>query len=325
MEAPTAVRSGLIYEVQFTVSAHRALEEPTLVLDSGWFDGFTINTMSPDTKDWAQRDGRQVLSYDAVPAGTELVVRLQYQANPTTMGTRNQGVVLEDGGTPILDARPRDDGLPVMDIVIRAAVIFVFIWVLMRVIGRRELSSMEPFDLIMLVVIGDLIQQGVTQQDLSVTGALLAAATIGLLTVLLAWLNYRFPRLRPALEGRPVVLVEDGKAIEQNLKRERITLEELAAQARLKEIDSISDVRWAVLETSGRDQLHPALESGIERGRARMGPPLRRVGGRPLVWVKRSRRGACGSGGRSRSRRRALRPTARRRGWRRRLCPRPTS
>ncbi len=138
-----------------------------------------------------------------------------------------------------------------MDIVIRAAVIFVFIWVLMRVIGRRELSSMEPFDLIMLVVIGDLVQQGVTQQDLSVTGALLAAATIGLLTVLLAWLNYRFPRLRPALEGRPVVLVEDGKAIEPNLKRERITLEELAAQARLKEIDSISDVRWAVLETSG--------------------------------------------------------------------------
>ncbi len=138
-----------------------------------------------------------------------------------------------------------------MDIVIRAAIVFVFIWVLMRVIGRRELSSMEPFDLIMLVVIGDLIQQGVTQQDVSVTGALLAATTIGLLTILLAWLNYRFPGLRPALEGRPVVLVEDGKAIESNLKRERITVEELAAQARLKEIDSISDVRWAVLETSG--------------------------------------------------------------------------
>ena len=69
--------------------------------------------------------------------------------------------------------------------------------------------------------------------------------------MVLAWLNYSFPRLRPALEGRPVVLVEDGKAIEPNLRRERITLEELAAQARLKEIDSISDVRWAVLETSG--------------------------------------------------------------------------
>ena len=102
VKAPNAVRSGLIYEVQFTVTAHATLEEPTLVLDSGWFDGFTINTMSPDTKDWVQRDGRNVLSYDAVPAGTELVVRLQYQVNPTTMGTRDQGVVLEDGGAPIL-------------------------------------------------------------------------------------------------------------------------------------------------------------------------------------------------------------------------------
>jgi hypothetical protein len=102
VKAPTAVRSGLIYEVQFTITAHAALEEPTLVLDSGWFDGFTINTMSPDTKDWTQRDGRQVLAYDAVPAGAQLVVRLQYQANPTTMGTRDQDVVLEDDGERIL-------------------------------------------------------------------------------------------------------------------------------------------------------------------------------------------------------------------------------
>ena len=138
-----------------------------------------------------------------------------------------------------------------MDIVIRAAVVFVFIWVLMRVTGKRELSSMEPFDLIMLVVIGDLIQQGVTQQDVSVTGALLAATTIGVLTLFLSMLNYWLPALRPVLEGRPVVLVEDGKAIEPNLKRERVTLDELTAQARLKEIESISDVRWAVLETSG--------------------------------------------------------------------------
>ena len=102
VKAPTAVRSGLIYEVQFTVAAHRTLEEPTLVLDSGWFDGFTINTMSPDTKDWVMRDGLNVMSYDTVPAGTELVVRLQYQVNPTTFGTRDQDVVLEDGGVPIL-------------------------------------------------------------------------------------------------------------------------------------------------------------------------------------------------------------------------------
>ena len=138
-----------------------------------------------------------------------------------------------------------------MDIVLRAAIVFVLIYILMRVVGRRELSSMEPFDLIILVVIGDFVQQGVTQQDLSVTGSILAVVTIGVLVVVTSWLGFRFRRLRPVLEGRPVVLVEDGQPIEGNLARERITLEELAAQARLKQIDSIDKVRWAVLETSG--------------------------------------------------------------------------
>src|SRR5687767_2535446 len=121
----------------------------------------------------------------------------------------------------------------------------------MRVLGRRELSRLEPFDLIILVVIGDLVQQAVTQQDLSVTGAVLAVGTIGVLTVVISWLGWRFTALRPILDGRPLVLVEDGKPIEENLARERITLEELAAEARVQKLDSIDKVRWAVLETSG--------------------------------------------------------------------------
>lgn len=102
VEAPTAVRTGLVYEAQFRITARRTLAEPMLVFDSGWFDGLTINTMSPDTVDWVQRDGRNVLSYDAVPAGSELVVRFEYQVNPTTFGTREQRVALEDGETPIV-------------------------------------------------------------------------------------------------------------------------------------------------------------------------------------------------------------------------------
>ncbi|HEY0391572.1 MAG TPA: YetF domain-containing protein [Solirubrobacterales bacterium] len=138
-----------------------------------------------------------------------------------------------------------------MDIVIRAAVIFVFIFVLTRMVGRRELSSMEPFDLILLVVIGDLVQQGVTQSDYSVTGALLAIATIGLLTVALSYLSFKSARLRPILAGEPIVLVDDGELVGPNLRRQRLTVEEIQSEARLAQINSLSDVRWAILESNG--------------------------------------------------------------------------
>jgi uncharacterized membrane protein YcaP (DUF421 family) len=139
-----------------------------------------------------------------------------------------------------------------MDVVLRSIVVFLFIWLLMRIVGRRELSSMEPFDLIIIIVIGDLVQQAATQQDMSVTGAILSAGTIGLLTVLFSWASWRFPRTRPVLDGKPIVIVEDGKPLRDNMRRERVTIEELAAQARLKGIESLDSVKWAVLETGGQ-------------------------------------------------------------------------
>jgi uncharacterized membrane protein YcaP (DUF421 family) len=139
-----------------------------------------------------------------------------------------------------------------MDIVIRAAVIFLFIYVLCRMLGRRELSSLEPFDLILLVVIGDLVQQGVTQSDYSVTGALLAVSTIALLTVLFSYANFKSKRLRPILAGEPIVLIEDGELVEGNLRRQRLTVEEVEAEARLSEIPSLEEVRWGILETNGQ-------------------------------------------------------------------------
>src|SRR5918995_6081717 len=135
-----------------------------------------------------------------------------------------------------------------MDLVLRAAVAFAFVYLLTRVIGRRELSSLEPFDLIMLVMIGDLVQQGVTQNDFSVTGALLVGGTIGLLTVFVSYTSFRFPRLRPLLDGEPVIVVENGKPIDRNLRRNRITHEELAAAGRQEGHATLDEIRWAVLE-----------------------------------------------------------------------------
>ena len=144
-----------------------------------------------------------------------------------------------------------------MDIVIRAFFAFVFVVFVTRVIGRRELSSLEPFDLILLIVLGDLIQQGVTQSDYSFTGLVLAGGTFTLLTVAVSYLVFRFRRVRPLFEPEPLILVEDGKVIDRNLRRERLTTAELATEARLQQIPSLADVRWAVLETSGKISFIP--------------------------------------------------------------------
>jgi uncharacterized membrane protein YcaP (DUF421 family) len=145
-----------------------------------------------------------------------------------------------------------------VDLVLRAVVVFLAIFVLTRIVGRRELSTMEPFDLILLIVTGDLVQQGVTQSDYSLTGALTVIATIALLTVALSYVSFKVPRLRPVLDGEPLVLVQDGEVIARNLRRERITIEELLAEARQQQLASLAHVRFAVLETNGAISFIPA-------------------------------------------------------------------
>ena len=138
-----------------------------------------------------------------------------------------------------------------MDIVLRAVIIYLLVFTFTRVLGRRELATLQPFDLILLVVIGDLIQSGVTQNDLSVTGVIIVVSTIGILQVGISYLGFRVRRLRPLLAGEPIVLVEKGKIIERNMRRERLTLDDLAEKARISEIESLDEVKWAVLETNG--------------------------------------------------------------------------
>src|ERR1051325_9914482 len=114
-----------------------------------------------------------------------------------------------------------------MDIVVRGVVLYVFVVFLLRVIGRRELSSLSAIDLVLLIVLGDAIQQGLTQDDYSVTGAMIAVSTIELMQVSLSYVGFRFRRLRPMLEGEPIVIVQDCHVIERNLRRDRITLDEV--------------------------------------------------------------------------------------------------
>jgi uncharacterized membrane protein YcaP (DUF421 family) len=139
-----------------------------------------------------------------------------------------------------------------MDIVLRSAAVFVFLWFATRAMGKRELSEMSPFDLILLVIMGDLIQQGVTQDDRSVTGAFIAVATMTLLVITLGFVTYRWKRAREVVDGLPLVVIRDGRPLDDLMQYERITTEDLQQQARSIGVDDLKKVRIAILEPEGQ-------------------------------------------------------------------------
>ncbi len=139
-----------------------------------------------------------------------------------------------------------------MDIVIRATVIFFALYLIVRLLGKRELAQLTPFELIVLVVTGDLIQQGVTHNDFSLTGSILAVATFAFWASVLSWVTYLSRRAERVLDGQPRVIVRDGKIIRENLRRDRLTESEIQSEMRLAGIAHVRDVAWAILERTGK-------------------------------------------------------------------------
>ncbi len=139
-----------------------------------------------------------------------------------------------------------------MDLVLRAIFLYFFVFAITRVIGCRELSQLAPFDIILLIVAGDAIQQGLTQDDYSLTGAVLVVGTFAVLQLITSYSSCKVQRLRPLLEGEPIVIIQNGKVLDRNLKRERLTEEEVAEEARQQQISSLDQVEWGVPEDSGK-------------------------------------------------------------------------
>ena len=139
-----------------------------------------------------------------------------------------------------------------MDIVARASVMFVVLYILLRIMGKREIGQLTPFELVVMIVLGDLIQQGVTHNDFSLTGAILAISTFAFLAIMMSWITYLFPRAEKLLDGEPRVIVRDGELLKDNLRRDRITQSEVESEMRLAGISRISDVAWAILEPQGK-------------------------------------------------------------------------
>jgi uncharacterized membrane protein YcaP (DUF421 family) len=139
-----------------------------------------------------------------------------------------------------------------VEIVLRALVVFVFLWCVTRAAGRTTLGELSTFQLLLYVTMGDLVQQGVTQQDYSLTGAVLAVGTFTVLVVALSWTQWRFPRTRDVITGRPTLVVADGALQEAAMRRQRLGVADLLVAAREQGIRRTEEIEYAVLEADGK-------------------------------------------------------------------------
>ncbi len=138
-----------------------------------------------------------------------------------------------------------------MDILIRALVIFAFLWFVVRIGGKREVAQLSAFDMILLVTVGDLVAQGVVQEDYSLTAAVIAVSTFALAGIVLNAVAFRYPKFRPLLAGRARVVVRDGEPLLDTLAGERMTISDLHEAARQQGIRRLRDIELCVLETDG--------------------------------------------------------------------------
>ena len=153
-----------------------------------------------------------------------------------------------------------------MEIMVRATIIYFVLWAVARGVGKRELSEMTAFELILLITMGDLIQQGATQEDMSLTGAGLAVGTLAMWIVLFSYLSWRFKGVRPVTEGVPVVVVHNGTPLDEVLNVERLTLAEVCEAARNQGITDLAEVDIGVLEPDGKFSFLKTSEDTDQQG-----------------------------------------------------------
>lgn len=138
-----------------------------------------------------------------------------------------------------------------MELIVRASVIFWFLWLVVRGTGKRSLAELTPLELILIVIIGDIVQQGINQEDMSLTGAVMAVSVFVVWTLTADALARRSEQASRVVSGEPVIIVQEGKPIKESLQRERLTMADLKEAARMQGIGDLSEVKFAVLETDG--------------------------------------------------------------------------
>jgi uncharacterized membrane protein YcaP (DUF421 family) len=140
-----------------------------------------------------------------------------------------------------------------METLFRAALVYLFLTLLFRLAGKRTLSQVTPFDLVLLLIISETVQQAMIAEDNSMTNAALLVLTLIAIDILLSWLKQRWNWLDRVMDDRPLIIVQDGKPIEDRMKRERVSEGEVMASARHTQgVRRMEDIAYAVLETDGK-------------------------------------------------------------------------
>jgi uncharacterized membrane protein YcaP (DUF421 family) len=141
--------------------------------------------------------------------------------------------------------------VPWWQLVVRAVIIYIFLLILLRVTGKRQVGQLAPFDLVLLLVISNTVQNAMNAGDNSVTAGLLLATTVVAANFTFAWATWRSKRLEGLVEGHPVVVVHNGRINEVMMARHRLTRHELMSALRQSGCDNLSLVHEAVLENNG--------------------------------------------------------------------------
>lgn len=136
-------------------------------------------------------------------------------------------------------------------LIVRAVVVYLFLGVALRLAGRRELAQMTSFDLVLLLILANAVQNSINAGDNSLGGGVISAVTLLVLNFAVAEAAYRWRWFERLVQGKPLVLVHEGKLNLRNLRRERITVEELRSALRKQGVEGVSKCKRAVLESDG--------------------------------------------------------------------------
>ena len=157
--------------------------------------------------------------------------------------------------------------VPWWEIVMRTIVVYVVVFALLRVSGKRELGQMTPFELVVLLVIANAVQNAMNGGDNSLLGGLIAAVTLVLTNMLFQRVAHRVPFLERIFSSEPTLLVDDGKIIQHHMDREDVSMDELEMAIREKGVENVSEVKAAILEINGDISVIPKEGFGTRRRR----------------------------------------------------------